>query len=290
MYGNIEPLPSDDEDGRRSRDGDDEREELDEPELFDLPNDAYSFIFLSPAWTQGFVFGLYVFLLKMGLYTFLIIDAYDNLRQTKHDETPGRLLAAQCVILPVAVAMQGDLRSTYTILSNVKYSHLVTNVHPHATKLKYYFSNLLRGVDGMYSLIINFGVMLMADSAAGLFLNFAALEFLQTIDDMAFKLAKEGFFTPTLEDWANHVEEMKLPKRKGSNFMTKLDSVLFIATYENFLAAWFILKIFNWKKERILSVRTLVGRVGKTDRRREHILLREPLDTRIASTKQTFIS
>ena len=97
----------------------------------------------------------------------------------------------------------------------------------------------------MYSLIINFGVMLMADSAAGLFLNFAALEFLQTIDDMAFKLAQEGFFTPTLEDWANHVEEMKLPKRKGSNFMTKLDSVLFIATYENFLAAWFILKIFN---------------------------------------------
>ena len=245
MYDNYEAVSTEgdarEEEKEEQNDNDADNQQ---PELFDLPNDAYTFIFLSPLWTQGFFFGVYVFLLKMGLYTFLFMDAVDNLRVTQHDDTSGRLLAAQCLIMPVAVAMQGDLRVTYTLISNVKYSHMVLDYHPHATKFKYHLSNTLRGIDGMYSLCINFGVMLMADNAAGLFLNFAALEFLQNIDNMGCKMAKQGFFTPTLEQWACKVEEMKLPKRSEGNFLTKLDSVLFISTLENFMVAWFILKIF----------------------------------------------
>ena len=211
--------------------------------LTDLPNDAYTFIFLSPWGSQGFIFGLVVFSLKFCLYSLLWLDAYATIRDTKSSDTPNMVLAAQCIILPVAVAMQSDLRTSFTILSNVKYSDVVLEFHPSATQFKYYFSNFLRGWDGAYSLCINFTVLLMADSAQALFLNFAALEFLQTIDDMAYGLAKEGFLTPRLEEMACKVEEMQLPKRTNPMW-TKLDSILFISTFESFLASWFVLKIY----------------------------------------------
>ena len=153
-------------------------EETNESDLFDLPNDAYAFIFLAPIGTQGFFFGFYVFALKISLFSLLAIDAFEALKVINHDETSKIVLATQCLILPVAVAMQEDLRSTYTLLSNVKYSSLVLEFHPDATKFKYYLSTILRGMDGMYSLCINFVVLLMADTVAALFLNFAALEFL----------------------------------------------------------------------------------------------------------------
>lgn len=216
----------------------------DDTSLYDLPNDAYAFIFLAPVGTQSFLFGFYVFALKMIVFTLLAIDAFDAWSETKYNESSKVVLATQCLILPVAVAMQEDLRSFFTLLSNVKYKTAILEFHPHATKFKYYLGNTLRGLDGMYSLCINFIVLLLADSVLTLFLNFAALEFLQMIDNMAFKYAQEGFLTPELEAWAHKVAEMRMPKRAGTDIVTNLDSVFFISTLENFLVAWYMLKIY----------------------------------------------
>jgi len=225
------------------KEGDDETETNDQ-NMYDLPNDAYAFIFLAPMGSQGFFFGLFVFVIKITLFSLLAIDALAAFKDMNHDETSKIVLATQCLILPVAVAMQDDLRSTYTLLSNVKYSSVVLDYHPHATKFKYYLANSLRGIDGMYSLCINFIVLLLARTVKGLFLNFAALEFLQNIDNMAFKYAMEGFMTPHLEHWACKVEEIRMPKRDNTNIVTNLDTVLFMSTLENLMVAWYMLKIY----------------------------------------------
>jgi hypothetical protein len=52
-------------------------------------------------------------------------------------------------------------------------------------------------VDGLYSLIINFVLLLITDEVLSIFLNFAALGFLQSIDDVAFHLAAHGMFIGT---------------------------------------------------------------------------------------------
>lgn len=213
-------------------------------DLIDLPNDSYTFIFLADTWSLGWWFGMAVFVMKIGIFTVLFLDAYETLDSTVHADTSTLVKAAQAVILPVAVAMQEDLRSTFTLCSNAKYSHLVMRFHPYATKQKYYLSTFLRGADGLYSLCINFSVLLLSTTVRDLFLNFAALEFLQSIDNTAVTLAKEGFLTPSLEEWACKVEEMKMPKRDPNNIFTQLDSVLFVSTVENFAVVWAMFKFY----------------------------------------------
>lgn len=56
--------------------------------------------------------------------------------------------------------------------------------HPGASKRKYHVA-MACFVDGCYSLLANFVVMLNAKTVLGLFLNFAALHFLQHIDNIA---------------------------------------------------------------------------------------------------------
>jgi hypothetical protein len=83
-------------------------------------------------------------------------------------------------MLPVAVAMQEDLIATYYLLANIKYCATVRVISPDARKWKYHIANIARGVDGLYGLLVNFVVLLSADEILPMFLNFAALQFLQT--------------------------------------------------------------------------------------------------------------
>lgn len=166
-----------------------------EVKFFDIPHDAYNMLFVAPWGSQAFYFAIYIFVLKITLFTLIAIDALETIRETKDDEGPSRtVLALQCLMLPVAVAMQQDLIVTYTLVANVHYSSRIRRHFPAATPSKYYLAVTLRGVDGVYSLLINFVVLLLATSARSLFLNFAALQFLQTIDNLAVHLARDVFF------------------------------------------------------------------------------------------------
>jgi hypothetical protein len=215
-----------------------------EVKYVDIPHDAYNMLFLAPWGSQAFYFAIYTFVLKIGLFTFIAIDALETIHETKDDEGPSRtVLALQCLMLPVAVAMQQDLIATYMLLANVQYSSRIRRQHSAATPTKYYVAIALRGLDGVYSLFINFLLLLLAKSARTLFLNFAALQFLQTIDNLAVHLARDGFFTAALEEVAKDVEQAHLPSRTRGSLL-HLDSVLFVATFENLLVAWFMLKIY----------------------------------------------
>jgi len=88
-----------------------------------------------------------------------------------------------------------------------------------------------RYVDGLYSLIINFVLLLITDQVLSLFLNFAALGFLQSIDDVAFHLAANGYVGDNMEDKCAIVKTVDLPKRVGDRFTNSLDSILFLTTY-----------------------------------------------------------
>lgn len=210
-------------------------------DLVPLSDDVYNLFFLSHIGSQGFFYAVSVFLLKMTLYTVLAMDAIEA---PLPEEIPKRVMLAQVLMLPVAVSMQDDLISTYFIVGNVKFSVDVKKEHPGASKAKFHIANLCRGVDGAYSLLINFVILMKAEQVLSLFLNFAALQFLQSIDNVALDMAASGYLTEHLEDMANSVKNTALPK-KNSSFFKMMDSVLFASTYILLIIAWIVITVRN---------------------------------------------
>lgn len=208
-------------------------------EMVPLPEDVYTLGFCNEIGGEAFYYALYVYLLKICFFTFLVLEGVTTLRDTPKlvPSENAMLLAAQFLMLPVAVTIQSDLISTIFIVANLKYSKEITKEFPFATKWKFYASNFCRGLDGFFSLAVNFVVLLTAADILAVFLNFAALQFLQTIDDMALELAVSGYLTDTLEEKANKAKEIELP-RNHSKFLRSLDTVLFVITIVCLIIAW----------------------------------------------------
>jgi hypothetical protein len=203
-------------------------------DLVSIPNDVYTIFFLADVGCQGFYYALYIFVLKMALYTLLALDAIE---EPLPDVVDKRVLAAQLLMLPVAVAMQEDLISTYFLLANIKFSPDIRKDNPAASYIKFNFANLCRGADGVYSLFVNFVILMKADTVLALFLNFAALQFLQRVDNIALDLAADGYLTDSLEEAASRVVAAKLPK-KTTKWLLLMDTMLFVSTFIVLVIAW----------------------------------------------------
>ncbi|KAL7536971.1 hypothetical protein ACHAXR_007513 [Thalassiosira sp. AJA248-18] len=65
-------------------------------------------------------------------------------------------------------------------------------------------------------LYINTSLMLQVVNMLAMFLNFAALMFLQTIDNVALKVCVDGYWSRSLQECAQDVEEMKFAFRRKS--------------------------------------------------------------------------
>eukprot|EP00538_Stauroneis_constricta_P001164 CAMPEP_0119564178 /NCGR_PEP_ID=MMETSP1352-20130426/26123_1 /TAXON_ID=265584 /ORGANISM="Stauroneis constricta, Strain CCMP1120" /LENGTH=296 /DNA_ID=CAMNT_0007612907 /DNA_START=233 /DNA_END=1123 /DNA_ORIENTATION=- len=201
-----------------------------QPERFNLGEDVYSLIFISPVCSFAFLFAVYMILLKLILFTFLAIDLYEQ-SSGAFDEKSTLIRATQFFLLPVAIALQEDLIHVYTRIANIRYDPAIQKISPAATESKFALSFLLRFLDGLYSLIINFVLVLITGQVLSIFLNFAALGFLQSIDDIAFHLAANGYLGDDMEDLCVIVKTSSLPRRVGDTFTNALDSLLFMTTF-----------------------------------------------------------
>jgi len=208
-----------------------------EPERFNLGEDVYSLIFISPVCSFSFAFAIYMILLKLILFTFLAIDLHER-SSGRFDEKSTLIRATQFFLLPVAIALQEDLIHVYTRIANIRYDPAVQRAAPAATETKFAISFLLRFVDGLYSLIVNFVLMLITDQVLSVFLNFAALGFLQSIDDIAFHLAANGYLGDNMEDFCMIVKTTSLPRRVGDQMTNALDSLLFMTTFAVMLSIY----------------------------------------------------
>ena len=205
-------------------------------DLCEIPDDVYSMFFLSRYGGPAFWYAAYVTALKFALYTFLMFDA---IKQPIPDNLQRKVLLAQFLMLPIAVAIQEDLTAFFFTIANVEYSDQIELVFPGATCFKFYVANFFRGLDGFYSLLVNFVILLKAETVLSLFLNFAALQFLQTIDNIALHLCMDGYLFDRLEHVAHQVTKVKLPRKKDS-FFNILDSVFFTMSYVGILVAWVV--------------------------------------------------
>merc|ERR1712176_1192800 len=77
------------------------------------------------------------------------------------------------------------------------------------------------------------------------FLNFAALHFLQDIDDVFYALVEKGFFGDDMEHMATVCKQVSWPRRAGitrfSQFLTNLDTILLGLTFAICLTLYIVI-------------------------------------------------
>jgi hypothetical protein len=200
-----------------------------------IVNDVYNMLFFSKVGGQGFFFSMYIFLLKVLLYSLLMVDTIRNFYRLAPVGIDVRI--TQFFMLPVCIAMQSDLMATLYTITNVRYCPSIMEITPEATKWKFLVANSLRGLDGLYSLLVNFAVLLIADEVLPLFLHFAAFVFVQNIDDLALDMAEGGFLTSQLERIAYHVKRATLPRSHDKAY-SGLGAALFLSLFSILLSIW----------------------------------------------------
>jgi len=184
-----------------------------ETDSFDLPEDVYAFMFVCPVFSVPFIFSIYVFATKI-IVMYLL---YSDINYSYEESGSKTSFAAKFFLIPVALSMQVDLMQVFFGIANMSYSPEVLKVSSSATKQKLLFSYLLRLVDGTFSLAVNFKLMQTADVVLNVFTNFAALYFLQDIDDVFYGLVEMGLFGDGMEHWSTVCKSISLPRRTGAD-------------------------------------------------------------------------
>lgn len=211
-----------------------------------LKDDIYNLFFLSKTCSTAFWYAIYIFLLKMSIYTFLAYEEkeymqeYNQNQQNNETKTSIRVLMTQFLLIPIAIAMQEDLMGSFYIISNIKYTSYIQKENPDATKWKFHVANLCRAIDGLYSLCVNFVILLFARKVLTALLNFAALQFLQHIDNMALQLCIDGYLLSNkVQHVACQVIITKLPK-KNKKCYQYINSILFFTLLVILFITWAI--------------------------------------------------
>lgn len=237
-----------------------------------LTPDSYSMFFISPINSGAFWFSTLIYLMKMSLFIMLAYEitypsptvtadsvncstidvCSENERIRWYIQQNNEKLSlsldfkiltyvSQCIVIPLAVCMQSDILETYYLIANMEYLPAIMNHHPSATWKKYYISILMRFSDAVLSLLVNVIILFVEGTLIlSMVLNFAALQFLQEIDNLAFNLAKDGYFGAYLITVANAVGDTKVKINKTNSFRNSLDTAFFFSTLLIVYVAWLV--------------------------------------------------
>lgn len=208
-------------------------------ETYDMKEDIYAFIICAPFLSTPFLFACHVIAIKYIVYGTLLT----GISFTAFDKEPvsNTVIMVKFFLIPVAVSMQGDLMAVYEKIANILYDPEALKINKYASRAKFHLAYNMRLIDGLLSLSVNFLTMLKTSDVLSVFLNFAALHFLQDIDDVFYTLVVKGFFGDKIEHMSLICKQISWRRRHGSDNKkilpgtnlktTHLDSILYLVTY-----------------------------------------------------------
>lgn len=211
--------------------GSDSNEEK-EVEKHDLENDIFSVFFTSETFSVPFNFAVFIASLQIVI---LSLCLYDKVK----DPIPGNPLkippsSTTVLILSQALAL---------LISIFLSSDIVNALHVFDVKhdgWKWYMANFLRFAVGSLGLVVTFIFIIQEEGdPLDLFLNFAAVQFVSELDEIAYSLAEQGVLHAELKKATGVVCEVKL-NLKGK---TKLEWKSYFYAFLGAIAfvAWIIL-------------------------------------------------
>lgn len=215
-------------------------ETMDDAEEFEIVQGIYNMFWIAENWSLSFWYALMTTGIKFTLYANVLFYIYmpGGFRQTQREEhgmAPPLVMATQFLLIPTSIGITEELMWTMDVLG--KRAWFEIEGRPHATRAKWHLAIVLRAVDGLTWLLIITSLMLYSSDVLGMFLNFAALQFLQSVDNVAFEMAKNGYLTSRLEKTANDVCNTKLPSQRGT-WREYLDSIILGIIFCLMVLAW----------------------------------------------------
>ncbi|CAB9529527.1 unknown protein [Seminavis robusta] len=179
---------------------------------------TYSLFYLCSVNSWAFWYAAFIYVLQITTILLTMIDVVDwggnglNLPPM----VDLSVTIAQGVALFQAVAFQSDLIQVVMKFKDGFHPE-VLDTHPGATYSTWLLSCLAQLFAGLLLLVTIFILVMQVDSVLDIMLNFAALEFMADIDDVAFTLAKSGFIGSSTQRAAYEVANLKIPKRTTTN-------------------------------------------------------------------------
>jgi len=202
-------------------------------ERLNLTEDIYSFVLACSTRSLAFVFAIYFIFVKYICYGVLVANLVTM--KYKGEQNNAGVMLTKFLMIPVSVSMQEDLITVYYNAANKRYDALTFKRNMSATYPKWMLCNLLRAIDGLLGLVVNFYVMLMNTDILDIFLSFAALHFLQFIDDVIYELAEKGFFGHKMEQATIACKVITFTRRTPMGYpcdklITDLDTILLLSS------------------------------------------------------------
>ena len=125
------------------------------------------------------------------------------------------VVIAQYTAAIIAIMTQDDFITTINLIS-VGYDRSILETFPSATYTYWVVSCSLRFTEGLLSVFVAFVFIVQATKVLELYMNFAAVEFVAHLDNVAFHIADLGLIGSATQHAAQEAQEVHMPLRERS--------------------------------------------------------------------------
>jgi len=224
---------------------------IDEREEKFLPQDTFSFLVVAEMGSFPYMTALVIFALQLTTFVLVLLDMADNGSPGNVFGVPAnvspQLRTTQFIAVLVAVLTQGDLRTAFSLLRD-GYCPGIHEAFEHISSFKFRTSIFARAMSGSTGLVVSFVLVVTAPSVVELLLNFTAIEFVSSIDELCFFLSKQGFLGSRCKTFAMNIARtlFKVPpeSRMGCFRRSWKTGSLFVIL-AIFLTGWIITVYFQ---------------------------------------------
>jgi hypothetical protein len=205
-----------------------------EKDIAGLPEDIYSLLTVAPAGSAAFFYSLAVMLFQLIIIMLTLLDLLGTDASMKVDHSnplrvpPGvnkEVTLAQAFSMILLVASESNFLTALDKMT-VQTDHV--GVRDAVFRLlgqdiqrktfqrdlwlcKCSVSIILQLIAGIGMLMVGFVMNMQSTSVLGLMLNFAALQFISDIQDIAFWVARDGYVSLWVEQATQHVKQVQIP-------------------------------------------------------------------------------
>mmetsp|Transcript_29721 Transcript_29721/g.88201 ORF Transcript_29721/g.88201 Transcript_29721/m.88201 type:complete len:591 (-) Transcript_29721:1202-2974(-) len=209
-----------------------------------LPMDMYGLIYFAPPCHPSFFLAVFAFAFQITILTLILVDILERSDKGPHLILPAGVShvvrASQFFAILVAVATQDDL---ITAINTVRLGYSDTFIRDGTetrekggARWQWLFSLFLRGIEGAFCLAVTFILIMQANEATAMFIDFLAVSFVSGIDNSVFLLARSGFFGGANKHKSGEMLRVRVPRKRKEKYHFR--PLLFIILSAAMIAGW----------------------------------------------------
>lgn len=214
---------------------------------FELEEDITSIAIISPVTSIPFFMSVFVMVVQVTILALcmesLIDEAGPGNRLHVPDYNTVEEILAQALALLVSLFASRDIVKSLSVF-DVRYGKEEENAV--ASKWKWYLLNFVRFAIASLGLVVTFCFILQGTEVLDLFLDFAAVQFVSELDDIAFHLAKAGVLGDQMLDAAIKASQVELSYcRKSEGNLRPVKVIGYSLLFCMLIAPWTAVKVFQ---------------------------------------------